>query len=104
MAIHNAEVFEGQKPTMEELAEIERASKMAITFDDAPEMSEAQLSEVAAIAKARRAARKKANLTIRMPKETIDKAKNMLGDGYTGVLRRLITKAVNHPEMLRDCL
>lgn len=67
MEIHNAEVFEGQKPTMEELAEIERASKMAITFDDAPEMSEAQLPEVAAIVKARRAARKETNLTIRRP-------------------------------------
>ena len=104
MAIHEAMVFDGQKPTKAELAEIEKASKMAVTFDDMPEMTDEQLVKVATMAKARRMARKKNNLTIRMPQETIDKAKSMLGDGYTGVLRRLITKAVDHPEMLKDYL
>ena len=104
MAIHEVYIKEGMKPPASALAEVERASHLPINFDDAPEMTETQLAKAAEIARARRAARKKANLTIRVPQETIDKAKEMLGDGYTGVLRRLIVKAVDNPDMLKDCL
>lgn len=104
MAIHRVFIHEGQKPPASAIAEAERASRMPINFEDAPEMTEEQLAKAAAIARARRAAHRKSNLTIRMPQETIDKAKDLLGDGYTGVLRRLITKAINHPELLKDCL
>lgn len=104
MAICKARVFEGDRPTVKELAEVEAASRMPINLDDMPELTAEELMQAAAIAKAKRAANRKSNLTIRLPQETIDKARALLGDGYTGVLRRLITKAVNHPEMLRDCL
>ena len=105
MAIHEAIVYEGQKPTPAELADLERASKLPINFDDIPPLTDEELQKVAAMARGRRAAmHKKQNLTIRIPQQTIDKAKRMLGAGYTGVLRRLIVKAVDHPELLKDCL
>ena len=36
MAIHEAIVYEGQKPTAAELADLERASKLPINYDDIP--------------------------------------------------------------------
>ncbi|WP_294158852.1 hypothetical protein [uncultured Selenomonas sp.] len=104
MAIHEAVVYEGQKPTAEELADLERAARLPINFDDIPPMSPEEMKKVAAMARSRRAALRKSNLTIRIPQQTIDKAKELLGAGYTGVLRRLIVKAVDHPELLKDCL
>lgn len=104
MAIHRMIVREGEKPPAWAIEEIERASKLPINFDDAPPLTDEQLAQGAAIVRARRAARKKQNVTIRIPQQTIDKAKKMLGAGYTSVLRRLIIKAVDHPEMLQDCL
>ena len=68
MAIHRVFIHEGQKPPASAIAEAERASRMPINFEDAPEMTEEQLAKAAAIARARRAARRKSNLTIRMTK------------------------------------
>lgn len=104
MAIHEAIVYEGQQPTAAERAELAQAAKRPLNLDDIPEMALEELQKVAALARARRAAQRKSNLTIRVPQATIDKAKALLGDGYTGVLRRLIVKAVEHPELLRDCM
>ena len=104
MAIHEAIVYEGQKPTAAELADLERASKLPINYDDMPPLTDEELKKVAAIARSQRASMRKSNLTIRIPQQTIDKAKKMLGAGYTGVLRRLIVKAIDHPELLKDCL
>ena len=52
----------------------------------------------------RKQAHRKKTLTIRVKPETIEQARELLGEGYTGVLRRLIVKALDHPEMLKDCL
>ncbi|MCI6086814.1 BrnA antitoxin family protein [Selenomonas sp.] len=103
MAIHEAIVYEGQKPPQETIDAIRRAAKFPINYDDAPPLTDEQLARGAAIVRARRAAAKKENVTIRIPHETISKAKELLGNGYTSVLRRLIVKAVNHPELLEDC-
>jgi len=104
MAIHRVYIREGEQPPAWAIAEAERASKYPINYDDAPPLTDKQLAEVAAISRERRAAKRKNNVTIRIPQATIDKAKAMLGEGYTSVLRRLIVKAVDHPELLQDCL
>ena len=103
MAIHEAIVYEGQKPTAAELADLERASKLPINYDDIPPLTDEELKKVAAMARSQRASMRKSNLGS-IPQQTIDKAKKMLGAGYTGVLRRLIVKAIDHPELLKDCL
>ncbi|MCI6084885.1 hypothetical protein [Selenomonas sp.] len=105
MAIHRMTLHAGDQPPASAIAEAERAAQFPINFDDAPEMTDAQIARAATLARGRRAAmQKKQNITIRVPQQTINKAKRMLGAGYTGVLRRLIVKAVDHPELLKDCL
>ena len=42
MAIHRVFIHEGQKPPASAIAEAERASRMPINFEDAPEMTEEQ--------------------------------------------------------------
>lgn len=104
MAIHERIVYEGQGIPQEVLDAVERASKRPINFDDIPPMTEEELKMVAAMPRGHRATKPKNNLTMHIPQQTIDKAREMLGEGYTGVLRRLIVRAVDHPELLKDCL
>ena len=101
MAIHRVFIREGGTPPDWAIEEAERASKLPINFDDAPPLTDEERARGAAIVRARR---QKRNVTVRIPQHTIDRAKKMLGAGYTSVFRRLIVKAVDHPEMLKDCL
>lgn len=104
MAIREVLVYEGQKPTKEELAEIEAADKMPVNFEDIPEMTEEEMNAVALMAQKKRSARKKKTVSIRLPQDTIDKAKSMLGEGYTSVLGRVLVMAIDRPDILKQCL
>lgn len=69
------------------------------------EMTADDLKQAAAEVRKRRISqRKEKSLTVRVQSQTIDKARDLLGDGYTSVIRRLIVKALDHPEMLKGCL
>ena len=104
MAIQEAVVYEGQKPTKKELAEIAAADKQSINFDDIPEMTDDEMAVVALMAQKRRNARKKKTVSIRLPQDTIDKAKSMLGEGYTSVLGRVLVMAIDRPDIIKQCL
>ena len=104
MAIREVLVYEGQKLTKEELAEIEAADKMPVNFEDIPEMTEEEMNAVALMAQKKRSARKKKTVSIRLPQDTIDKAKSMLGEGYTSVLGRVLVMAIDRPDILKQCL
>lgn len=104
MAIHEAIVYEGQPIPQDVLDRLERASKRPINYDDIPPMTEKEMKKVAAMARERRAAMRKNDPLLRVPQQTMDKAKKLLGADYMNVLRRLIAKAVDRPEMLQDCL
>lgn len=104
MAIKKMTVRVGQKPTEEQKKRIREAMKRPIVYDDeAPELTEEQYKAFAIVAEQQRKARKKELVSIRLPHETMEKAK-MLGRGYTGVLSRLLTMALDNPEMVRKCL
>ena len=104
MAIQEALVYEGQLPTSEELAEVTAADTRPINLEDMPEISSEEIALLASMAKERRYARRKKTISIRLPQETIDKAKSMLGDGYTTVLGRVLVMAVDHPDIIKQCL
>lgn len=104
MAIREALVYEGQKPTKKELEEIEAADKRPVNFEDIPEMTEEEMNVVALMAQKKRSARKKKTVSIRLPQDTIDKAKSMLGDGYTSVLGRVLVMAIDRPDIIKQCL
>ena len=58
-------LYSNEPLTYELIEQIETADKMPITFDeDCPELTEAQLAEIAAIAAKQRAERRKLNRTI----------------------------------------
>ena len=104
MATQEALVYEGQLPTQEELAEVNAADTKPVNLDDIPEISPEEIALLASIAKERRSARRKKTISIRLPQETIDKAKSMLGEGYTTVLGRVLVMAVDHPDIIKQCL
>lgn len=104
MAIHRVTITPGQKPTAEQLAEIRALKDKPIVFDDdAPELTPEQYAEFAAIAKIARAKRQKKVVSLRLDDATLAKAR-LLGRGYTGILSRLVSLAIDDPEMVRKCL
>ena len=104
MAIVRKMIYENEPLTLDQIQQIEKADKLPITFDDdCPELTEAQLAEIAAMAAKQRAERRKPLLTIRVSPDTLKKAK-ALGKGYTSIMGRLLDMAINNPEMLKKCL
>lgn len=104
MGMHKMTVKVGQKPTKEQCQRIKEAAKRPIFYDDdAPELTEEQYREFAMVAAEQRKARKKELVSIRLSHDTLEKARK-LGRGYTGVLSRLLTLALDNPDMVRKCL
>ena len=104
MAIVRKMIYENEPLTLDQIQQIEKADKLPITFDDdCPELTEAQLAEIAAMAAKQRVERIKPLLTIRVSPDTLKKAK-ALGKGYTSIMGRLLDMAINNPEMLKKCL
>lgn len=90
--------------TEEQKQELKRASEMPIVYDeDSPEFTDEQYAEFAAFAKQQRAMRKRNVVTLRLPQETLEKAKK-LGTGYTSVLSRMIELCLNDKALLQKCL
>ena len=104
MAISRMTVKVGQKPTKEQKKRIREAMERDIVYDDdAPELTDEQYKAFAIVAEQQRKGRKKELVSIRLSHDTLEKAK-MLGRGYTGVLSRLLTMALDNPDMVRKCL
>ena len=104
MAVTRMILHGDEKPNKEQIAEIRRAAKMPIVYDeDCPPLTEEQLKEFARIAKEQRKLRKKQVVAIRLSPETAEKVK-ALGKGYSSVLSRIIDEAFRNPDLLRKCL
>lgn len=72
---------ETDKPTVEQLKEIENAKKHRVrTGKDAPKMDKAQLMKITEAAREYRAEQKKEVLSLRVSPQTVEKAKS-LGKG-----------------------
>jgi len=94
----------GQKPTEEQIREIEAASMKPIIFDeDSPELTKEQYAEIAKIARERRAKNIKPVIAIRINPETLELAK-ATGKGYTGFLSRLLDNAIKDPKLVAKSL
>lgn len=80
--------------TPEEMAELEAAEKMPITFDDdSPEMTNEMLKQFHRMDK----------VTIRISPGNMKKIKS-LGEDYTKILSRLLDLALNDTELLKKCI
>ena len=80
--------------TPEEMAELEAAEKMPITFDDdCPEMTSEMLKQF----------HKMDRVTIRISSSNMKKVKS-LGADYTKILSRLLELALEDTELVKKCM
>lgn len=85
------EIYEGQKPTKEQIEEIRAAAKRPIVFDeDCPEFTDEQLQRFKRVKDDQR----RETVTIRLRPATLRKAK-ALGKGYTTILAGILEEALN---------
>ncbi len=71
--------------------------------DEYPGFSENELLAFHKISEARRSGRQKQTVTLRLSPQTLMKARS-LGKGYTSVLSRILEKALENPEMIKQFL
>jgi uncharacterized protein (DUF4415 family) len=91
----------GDKPTMEQLEQVNRASGMPVISDeDSPVYSTEQLAYLCAEARKRNV---KQTVGIRLNKKTVERYK-ALGKGYTGVMAAVLEYSIAHPEILKKAL
>ena len=86
---------------------LEKASKRAVAFDeDNPPLTKEELAQFKRVTEAVRKERmesRKQNVTLRLSPQTINKAKS-LGKGYTGILARIVEKALDNPKLAEQLL
>lgn len=94
-------IHKNQKPTHEQIEEIEKASMQEIVFDDdCPEYSYEELVSM------REAALKKRNereVTLSVSEETVEKAK-MYDKNYKGFLSRLLKAAIGDADFIKKAI
>ncbi len=94
----------GDKPTPEQIREIEEAAKTEPVYDeDSPFYSYEELQEMLKLTEEMKDKRKKKVVTLRISASALNKAKAM-GKGYTGFLSRLVENALNDKELVRRSL
>lgn len=99
-----SELKRGTNPNAQQIKEIESAAQIPIVYDeDSPEFTDEQYKEFARQLEVQRANRKRGIVSVRLGKDTLEKAKK-LGAGYTAVLARMIDLCINDKELLQKCL
>ena len=91
-------------PTPEQIAMIEKAKQMPITYDeDCPELTEEQLKQFRRVSEIRREERRKQTVTLRISPQALEKARS-LGKGYTSVLSRIVESVLNDNDLIEHFL
>ena len=89
----------GDKPSRETIARIEALRGKDPDTSDIAEASQEELREIARLAREKR---KKKMFSLRLTEDSIHWWQG-LGEGYTGIMARLLEKAAHHPEWIRQC-
>ena len=71
--------------------------------DDCPEMTPEQYEYYSKILAERKSKNRTRVVSIRLSEDTLAKAKR-LGNGYTGVMGRIVEYGLSHPEVLSKCI
>jgi len=102
--VRRFELDEDSKLSKEQVKELEEGEKASIVHDeDSPGLSEEMVKEFRKVAERRKEDNRKQNLTLRVSRKTLDKARK-LGKGYTRVISRIIDDAFDDPDFLRKYL
>ena len=94
-----------QHPTItdEERAELRAARKRPIDFSDAPELTPEQIELFRQAVIERNRRMKKQTVSIRLDRQTIERAKS-IDDNYTTLLAQIIFTVLHDPELLDEIL
>jgi uncharacterized protein (DUF4415 family) len=100
MATVKVSLNEWEKPSVEALSRIAALDGLEPNTSDIPEASSEELRE---ISRKVREKRKKQMFSLRLETATIEWWQR-LGEGYTGIMARLLSEARQHPEWIKACL
>jgi uncharacterized protein (DUF4415 family) len=100
MATVHSTATENDQFSTESLARLAVLRNRPVDTSDIPESSSQELRE---ITRQVREKRKKRMFSLRLEATTIEWWQS-LGNGYTGVMARLLDEARNHPDWIKRCL
>jgi uncharacterized protein (DUF4415 family) len=93
-----------KSPSQEQIKMLTKAAELPIHAEaEYPEFSEAELMQFKRISGERRVGRQKQTVTLRLSPQALEKAKS-LGKGYTSVLSRILEKALDNPDIVKQNL
>ena len=99
MAIVRISASENDPIPQESLARLAALQGRPVNTSDIPESTPEELKE---IVRQVREKRKKKMFSLRLETATIEKWQS-LGDGYTGIMSRVLTEAWKHPSWIKQC-
>jgi len=100
MATVNFTLTEDYQPSEESLKRLAALKDRPIDLSDIPENTPDEMEEMRLLAIEKR---KKQMFSLRLQTSTIKWWKS-LGNGYTGIMARLLDEATKHPEWIKKCL
>ena len=89
--------------TDEERAELRSARKRPVDFSDAPPLTEEQIEQFRQAVIERNRRMKKQTVSIRLDRQTIERAKS-IDDNYTTLLAQILFTVLHDPELLEEIL
>ena len=93
-----------KNPSQEQIEMLSKATTLPVHADaEYPEFSEAELLQFKRISGEQRMSRQKQTVTLRLSPKALRKAKS-LGKGYTSVLSRILEKALDNPDIVKQNL
>jgi len=92
---------EDYQSSEESLKRLAALKDRPIDYSDIPESTMQEMEEMRLLAVEKR---KKQMFSLRLQTSTINWWKKNVGEGYTGVMARLLDKATRHPEWIKGCL
>lgn len=92
----------GPEPLTEEsTADLLALDNRSVDTSDIPEATTEELAEIRRQVSEKR---KKQIFSLRLQTGTIQWWQKFVGEGYTGVMSRLLDEATRHPEWIKECL
>ena len=101
MGMVQVTLTENHQLSEESINRLTALEERPIDFSDIPEYSTEEMLEMRRMAIEKR---KKQLFSLRLQKGVICWWKQNIGDGYTGVMARLLEEAPKHPEWIKECL
>ena len=85
----------------ESLAELAALKDRPIDLSDIPEITDEEIREIRSMG---RDLKKRQMFSLRVQNNTINWWKQNVGEGYTGVMAKLLDEAIKNPEWIKKCL